>query len=88
MFAGLAKVHANKKYIRAVLALILICIIMGVGWFAEVSKKEKNKRVTITSMSIDGIAEKFHHKGGYYLTVVLGDWLLETYHLSYDRVSF
>ncbi len=88
MFADLAKVHANKKYIRAVLALILICIIMGAGWFAEVSKKEKNKRVTITSMSIDGIAEKFHHEGGYYLTVVLEDWLLETYHLSYDRVSF
>lgn len=65
---------------------VLVCAVVGSGWFAAVS--QKNERETVTTLSVDSIAEKFHNDGGYYLTVALEDWLIEEYNLSCDRVTF
>lgn len=67
---------------------ILCCIITGIGWLAAGCKEVKNERVTVTSVSIESIVEKFHNEEGYYLTVVLEGNAVESYHLSYDTVSF
>lgn len=67
---------------------ILICIIIGTGWIVTVSKEEKNTHIIITSIPIESIDEKFHDEDGYYLTVNLESWLVESYHLSYDKISF
>jgi len=63
-------------------------MITGIGGLAAGCKEVKNECVTITSVSIESIAEKFHNEDGYYLTVVLEDSVVEFYHLSYDTVSF
>lgn len=72
----------------SIVIVILICIFMGIGWLIAVSGEKKNERATITPVSIDSIAEKYHNEDGYYLTVVLEDSAIEYYHLSYDKVSF
>ncbi len=67
--------------------VVLICVIMAAGWLAAASQ-EKDGHVTVTSVSIESIAEKLHNEDGYYLTVVLEDSAVEFFHLSYDTVSF
>ena len=78
--------RAMKKGI-CIAIVILTCFIIGTGWIAAVSNTEKNERATITSISVESIAEKFQNEDGYYLTVVLDDSMVEAYHLSYDRIS-
>ena len=80
-----AKIRGNKKWMSALPALILICVIAGIGWLA--APKGEKERVTITPLSVEGIADKFRNEDGYYLTVGLEDWLVESCHLSYDSVS-
>jgi len=65
--------------------VILICTIIGAGWLVAASKGEKNE--LITSVSIESVTEKFHNEDGYYLTVILDDSVVKSYHLHYDRVS-
>lgn len=65
---------------------VLVCAVIVSGWFAAAS--QKNERETVTTLSVDSIAEKFHNDDGYYLTVALEDWLIEEYNLSCDRVTF
>lgn len=65
---------------------VLACAVIGSGWFAAVI--QKNERETVTTLSVDSIAEKFQNEDGYYLTVALEDWLIEEYNLPYDRVTF
>lgn len=77
-----------KKAVCAALALVLAGAVMGVGWFITAGREEKMEGVTVTTLSTDSIAGKFHNEDGYYLTLALEDWLIEDYHLSYDRVSF
>lgn len=67
--------------------VILICTIIGAGWLIAASKGNKNERITITSVSIESVTEKFHNEDGYYLTVILEDSVVKSYHLHYDRVS-
>lgn len=78
--------RAMKKGVCIAIAVVLACAVIGSGWFAAVS--QKNEPETITTLSVDSIAEKFHNDDGYYLTVALEDWLIEEYNLSYDRVTF
>ncbi len=86
------KKHIKKKKggsLRACIEVfILSCIITGIGVLAAGCKEVKNERVTVTSVSIESIAEKFHNGDECYLTVVLEDSVVESYHLSYDSVSF
>ena len=88
MLVDKGKIH-GKKFICALPALALIIIaLIGAGWFAAAGKEEKDEGVTITALSIEGIGEKFQNEDEYYLTVDLEDWLVDSYHLPYDRVSF
>ena len=77
------KVEIKKR----IIIVILICAIIGAGWLVAPSKGEKNERITITSVSIESVTEKFHNEDGYYLTVILDDSVVKSYHLHYDRVS-
>ncbi|WP_322198990.1 hypothetical protein [Acutalibacter intestini] len=74
-----------KKAIGAVLAVVMTCAVIGVGWFITASKRIEG--VTIVTLSVDSIAGKFHNEDGYYLTLALEDGVIEDYHLSYDEVS-
>ncbi len=74
-----------KKAIGAVLAVVMTCAVIGVGWFVTASKRIEG--VTIVTLSVDSIAGKFHNEDGYYLTLALEDGVIEDYHLSYDEVS-
>ena len=74
---------ANKKsspQMERVTIVILICAIIGAGWLVASSNGEKNERITITSVSIESVAEKFHNEDGYYLTVILEDSIVKSYH--------
>lgn len=75
----------NKK--GRITIVVLICVIIGTGWLAVASKEKKNECITITSVSIKSVTEKFHNEDGYYLTVILEDSVVKSYHLHYDRVS-
>lgn len=86
------KLHENSAYPHVppkvrITIVILICTIIGVGagWLVATSKGEKNE--LITSISIESVTEKFHNEDGYYLTVILDDCVVKSYHLNYDRVS-
>ena len=74
-----------KKAIGAVLAVVMTCAVIGVGWFITASKRIEG--VTIVTLSVDSIAGKFHNEDGYYLPLALEDGVIEDYHLSYDEVS-
>lgn len=75
----------NKK--GRIIIVVLICVIIGTGWLVVASKEKKNECITITSVSIKSVTEKFHNEDGYYLTVILEDSVVKSYHLHYDRVS-
>ena len=69
------KVEIKKR----IIIVILICAIIGAGWLVAPSKGEKNERITITSVSIESVTEKFHNEDGYYLTVILDDSVVRQY---------
>lgn len=86
-----ACLYKKKKGITlrtCIKVFMLSCMIAGIGGLAAGCEEGKNEHVTITSVSIESIAEKFHNEDGYCLTVVLEDSVVESYHLSYDTVSF
>lgn len=75
-----------KKKI-GIAAAVLLCAIVGLAWYVPKSLAGEYEHVTVTAISVDSIAEKFHDEDGYFLTVALGDELVKEYNLSYDRVS-
>ena len=75
-----------KKWI-GIAAAVLICAIVGLAWYVPKSWAGKDGHVSVTAVSVDSIAEKFHDEDGYFLTVDLGDELVEEFNLSYDKVS-
>lgn len=87
MRACLYHVRKRTSLRTCIVVFILCCMIAGIGGLFAGCKEGKNERVTITSVSIEKIAEKFHDEDGHYLTVVLEDSVVESYHLSYDTVS-
>lgn len=75
-----------KKWV-GIAAAVLLCAVVGLAWYVPKSWAGGDEHVTVTAVSVDSIAEKFHDEDGYFLTIALGDELVEEYNLSYDRVS-
>lgn len=78
--------RGRKKHVYIAI-IVMACVVIGAGYLAVAGRGEPDESAMITTLSIDSIAEKFHNEDGYYLTVALEDWLIEEYHLSYDRIS-
>lgn len=68
----------------AVVTLICICIAIG----CLMSDENRENNTTIVSVPIEGVADKIHNKQDYYITVVLEDSVIQSYNLSYDKISF
>ncbi len=71
-----------KKYMISLLIVIFIVICI----FSVLKVSTKPDTTIITTLSIQDITEK-SHTDDYYLTILLDEYVVEEYNLSYDKLT-